>query len=285
MYQDKTIFITGSTSGIGREAAILFAKKGATVHIHGRDAEKAKELQSILQSNGSDTKTYLCDFADLEDVRSMGKRISEEHDLDVLINNAGGYFRTDRKEQEINYTILVNHFAPFVLTYELIDTLHDTSGQIINTASEAHRKIEDYHLYESIRTGTNNIDTYSKSKLFNIQFTIYLQNMLISYDITNISVNCFHPGVIPGSGFLRSYPNIVSKLGSYLGNLPGLTTTTQAAQNMIYVYEQDTDGQYFKQDTVSKPTDLAENEKRQEKLWDATDEIAQTNWHNKLRDL
>lgn len=282
---DKTIFITGSTSGIGREAAILFAKNGATVHIHGRDAEKANELQSTLQSIGSQTETYLCDFSDLEDVRSMGERVATEQSLDALVNNAGGYFRTDRREQEMNYTVLVNHFAPFVLTHELIETLSETGGQIINTASEAHRKIDKYHIYESFRTETNNMNTYCKSKLFNIQFTFYLHDMLRSYGVDNVSVNCFHPGIIPGSGFLRSLPNIVSKIGPYIGKLPGFTTTTQAAQNMLTVYEQDTESQYFKQNKISEPTELAQNRKRQEELWGATGEITKTNWHMKLREL
>ena len=64
----KTVFITGSTDGVGRYVATQLAKAGARLLIHGRDAARAKALSDdIVQAGGSAPVFYQADLASLAD--------------------------------------------------------------------------------------------------------------------------------------------------------------------------------------------------------------------------
>lgn len=281
-FSDKEVFITGSTSGIGKEAALLFAKQGSDVHIHGRNSTRATELQNTLSNMGSETKTYICDFSNLSDVKQLGEKVSENHSLDILVNNAGGYFRDKARSNRINYSFLVNHLAPFTLTYKLIDSLIDSEGQIITTASEAHRGCKRFNLRDWINNRNNGWKAYCRSKLCNIQFSYYLSDFLQSYNVSNVQVNCFHPGGIPSSGFLRHFPSVISKLALVFGKLPIFDKPIDGAEYMLSVAKSNTTKQYYNKASIDEPTDIALNEKYQGQLWNKSSDITECDWHSKL---
>ncbi|TMK86846.1 MAG: SDR family NAD(P)-dependent oxidoreductase, partial [Actinobacteria bacterium] len=126
---DTVVLVTGSTDGLGRAVAERLAVDGATVLIHGRESEKlastAHELRSV--SGNDRVRTYVADFASLEQVRAMAHEVeAENHRLHVLINNAGvGSGKpagTTRQESADGYELrfAVNHLASFVLTTRLL---------------------------------------------------------------------------------------------------------------------------------------------------------------------
>lgn len=81
----KTIVITGSSDGIGAEAARVFSRKGHRVIVVGRSADKTRKIASELSSS------YFCaDYISLDSVRDLvGFLRSEVKHIDILINNAG----------------------------------------------------------------------------------------------------------------------------------------------------------------------------------------------------
>ncbi|MEZ4996991.1 MAG: SDR family NAD(P)-dependent oxidoreductase [Bacteroidales bacterium] len=88
----KKIVITGSSHGIGYEAARILASKGAEVILAVRNIQKGRESRSRNDfRNGSVQVTVMhLDLADLDSVRQFAAEYSASHDrLDVLINNAG----------------------------------------------------------------------------------------------------------------------------------------------------------------------------------------------------
>src|ERR687889_689127 len=90
--EDTTILITGATDGLGRGVAERLAAEGATVLLHGRNRERLDETErEIRRASGNDRiRTYLADFAALEDVRALAREVvPREAELHVLINNAG----------------------------------------------------------------------------------------------------------------------------------------------------------------------------------------------------
>jgi NAD(P)-dependent dehydrogenase (short-subunit alcohol dehydrogenase family) len=85
----QVVLITGGLTGIGRAAALAFAKKGATVVVAGRREEAGQVLVSELRSLGSDAEFINADVRKEDDVRAMvDKTIARFGRLDVAVNNA-----------------------------------------------------------------------------------------------------------------------------------------------------------------------------------------------------
>src|SRR5580704_17475223 len=84
------VLITGALTGIGRAAAVAFAKKGATVVVAGRRDEAAKMLANELRSFGSEAEFVNADVRKEDEVRALvDKTVALFGRLDVAVNNAG----------------------------------------------------------------------------------------------------------------------------------------------------------------------------------------------------
>ena len=84
--KQKTVLITGATSGIGLELAKELVARGNTVLITGRDAEKLRKAKAEVPS----VQTFQSDATKPEDIAALQRRVAAECPaLDVLINNAG----------------------------------------------------------------------------------------------------------------------------------------------------------------------------------------------------
>jgi NAD(P)-dependent dehydrogenase (short-subunit alcohol dehydrogenase family) len=99
---NPVVLITGGLSGIGRAAAIAFAKKGATVVVAGRRDQAGNALAKELRSFGSEAEFINTDVRKEDDVRSLvDKTVARFGRLDVAVNNAategqGGPIPTQR---------------------------------------------------------------------------------------------------------------------------------------------------------------------------------------------
>src|SRR5580700_11088932 len=83
------VLITGALTGIGRAAAVAFAKKGAKVVVAGRRDEAGKALVKELRSFGSEAEFIKADVRDENDVRALvDKTVERFGRLDVAVNNA-----------------------------------------------------------------------------------------------------------------------------------------------------------------------------------------------------
>ena len=86
----QVVLITGALTGIGRAAAIAFAKKGAKVMVAGRRDEVGKTLAKELRSLGSEAEYINADVRKEDDVRNLvDKTVARFGRLDVAVNNAG----------------------------------------------------------------------------------------------------------------------------------------------------------------------------------------------------
>jgi NAD(P)-dependent dehydrogenase (short-subunit alcohol dehydrogenase family) len=85
----QIVLITGALTGIGRAAAVAFAKKGANVVVAGRRDEAGKTLVKELRSYGSEAEFINTDVRKEDDVRAMvDKTVAQFGRLDVAVNNA-----------------------------------------------------------------------------------------------------------------------------------------------------------------------------------------------------
>src|SRR5271170_3820086 len=88
--QGKVGLITGGTSGIGRETAVLFAKAGAKVVVAGRREPEGMETVELIRAAGGDALFVKTDVSKASDVDALVQKAVERFGrLDVAFNNAG----------------------------------------------------------------------------------------------------------------------------------------------------------------------------------------------------
>ena len=185
------ILLTGATDGIGRQTALLLARAGHALVLHGRSAEKLAAVAALARDSGAAAvDTLQADLARLDDVRAMPARL--DGDLDVLLNNAGVYMNERRETVDgMELTWAVNHVAPFLLTHLLLPRLRD-GGRIVNVSSIAHSRGRLSRADPSLSRGFDGYTAYAQSKLANVLFTRALAPRLAG----RLDVNALHPGVV-----------------------------------------------------------------------------------------
>ena len=89
-FDDKTVFVTGGGSGIGRETALRCAREGATVVVADVDVEGGEETVAAVEALGPGAADFVeLDVTDAAAVRDAVDAAADTHGLDVMVNNAG----------------------------------------------------------------------------------------------------------------------------------------------------------------------------------------------------
>src|SRR5262249_42386172 len=118
--QDQRVLVSGSTAGIGRETAMLFARRGASVVITGRDTERGAETVAAIGAEGGRAEFIAADLNDIESVRRLAEQVGE---VDVLVNNAATHQPVRTLAQAVgssDITFGVKVRAPFLLSAALL---------------------------------------------------------------------------------------------------------------------------------------------------------------------
>ena len=138
---NPVVLITGGLTGIGRAAAIAFARKGAKVVVAGRRDEAGKALAKELRELGSEAEFINADVRKEDDVRALVDRTIERFGrLDVAVNNAGTEGRpgpiTDQTAESYAATFDTNVLGTLLsVKHELRVMQAQGSGSIINISS------------------------------------------------------------------------------------------------------------------------------------------------------
>jgi len=137
----QVVLITGALTGIGRAAAVAFAKKGAKVAVAGRRDEVGKELVKELRSLGSEAEFINADVRKEDDVRAMvDKTVARFGRLDVAVNNAATEGQvgpiTDQTAESFAATFETNVLGVVLsMKHEVRVMQGQGSGSIINISS------------------------------------------------------------------------------------------------------------------------------------------------------
>jgi len=138
----KVGVVTGGTSGIGRDAAVLFAKAGAKVVVAGRREAEGKETIDLIRAAGGDGLFVKTDVSQAAEVHALVQKTVEKFGrLDVAFNNAGieGSWIpvTEQSEEDWDRVIDINLKGTWLcLKYEIQQMLKQGSGgAIVNMAS------------------------------------------------------------------------------------------------------------------------------------------------------
>lgn len=138
--RNKVALITGGTSGIGRAAAVLFAREGARVSLTGRSRSRGNEVVEEIKKAGGYALFIQADVRSAEDCRrSVRKTLEAFGRLDILFNNAGVFFPNTAEncsEDEWDLTIDINLKGTFLMSkFALPAMIAQKSGVIINNSS------------------------------------------------------------------------------------------------------------------------------------------------------
>jgi NAD(P)-dependent dehydrogenase (short-subunit alcohol dehydrogenase family) len=194
----RTIVITGANTGIGFEAALVLARRGAHVVLACRNPQRAADAQARIGAAAPAGKvsTLQLDLASQASVRRAAEQLRAEHPrIDVLVNNAGGVRpRYEVTEDGFEMTLATNHLGPFAFTGLVLDRLLETPGsRIVTVSSIGHRRgavdFEDLHAEHGYRFQ----HAYFQAKLANLMFTYELQRRLARAGARTIAVAA-HPG-------------------------------------------------------------------------------------------
>ena len=189
LLKGRNILVTGAGSGIGKTAALTFARHGATVILLGRTSSKLEEVYDLIDANQwPQPAIYPMDLAGAteEDYHTMAETLRKElHHLDGLLHNAGllGELKPlSQYDYDAWQKIMhVNLNAPFLMTRELLPLLRESSdASIIFTSSGVGHK------------GRAHWGAYSVSKFATEGL---MQTLADEEDgISNIRCNSLNPG-------------------------------------------------------------------------------------------
>ena len=138
---NRVVLITGALTGIGRAAAVAFAKKGANVVVTGRRDEAGTALAEELRSLGSEAEFINADVRHEDDVRALlDKTVARFGRLDVAVNNAGTEGQvgpiTDQTAETYAATFDTNVLGVILsMKHEVRVMQGQGSGSIINISS------------------------------------------------------------------------------------------------------------------------------------------------------
>ena len=198
--QDQRVLVTGATAGIGQEAAKLFARRGASVVITGRDTERGAQTVAAIEAEGGRAEFIAADLNDIESVRRLAEQAGE---VDVLVNNAAAHTFGPTLEQDVDsfdMTFDVNVRAPFFLTAALLPKMIARgSGAIVNISGAA----------ASVGAAVAPVDGAAKAALESLT-----RSWAAAFGANGIRVNTVAPGPTRTDTAVGALGDGVEQLGS-----------------------------------------------------------------------
>jgi NAD(P)-dependent dehydrogenase (short-subunit alcohol dehydrogenase family) len=180
--EGKVALVTGATSGIGQAAAIQLAAQGATVIVHGRDADRGAAVVAEIENRGGSARFIGADLGE----PAQALRLAEEvGDVDILVNNAGfAWFGPSATldAKTLDQLFAANVQAPYLLVSVLAPKMVARGdGVILNLASRAGT------------VGQPNTAAYGATKA---ALTSFARSWAAEYGPAGIRVNAVSPGPV-----------------------------------------------------------------------------------------
>jgi len=210
---ERTIAITGATSGLGRKMAEDLAGTGAALLLHGRDRGRLQQAIAEIRSATGNPHLYpfVADLASLTETERLADSFTvSQPRLDVLINNAGIGAGPDPRRREVStdgyeLRLAVNYLAPFLLTRRLLPLLRREvaeagAARIVNVASVAQQEID--FSDPQLERNYDGALAYSQSKLALIMLSFDLAEELAGSGVT---VNAVHPASLMDTRMVREW--------------------------------------------------------------------------------
>ena len=203
----KTVAITGSTGGLGKELCEYLAALGASLILVDRNESRSRAFAEALSTRYNDLNVKLvrADLSDLASVKDAAERLSGEP-IDVFIHNAGAY-SIPRYTTSVGYdnVYTINFISPYYMIRTLLPTLNMRQGRVVVVGSIAHR-------YS--KTDPSDID-FSKRKKASLVYGNAKRYLMYSlyplFEDSRATLAVTHPG-ISFTGITAHYPKLLFAL-------------------------------------------------------------------------
>ncbi len=221
----KTVVITGGNRGLGYECARVLARTHDWhIIVASRDPQQAASALVNLrrETHHEMIEAWELDLASLDSVNKFADKIKETNlTLHALVCNAGVQIvsETQYTRDGFEMTFGVNHLGHFLLVNRLLDCM-DASGRIVFVSSDTHDPAQKTGMPEPQYTNARSLAfpppnqatdpvtvgrrRYTTSKLANVM-TAYELARRLERQGSEITVNAFNPGLMPGTGLARDY--------------------------------------------------------------------------------
>ena len=272
----KTCLITGTTSGIGKAAAIQLAQLGATLVLVARNPEKAaRTIEQIRQHTGNhEIEFLLADLSSQQQVRQLAEDFKARHQrLDVLVNNAGAVMTSRQHSVDgIEMTFALNHLSYFLLTNLLLDVLETSSpSRIVNVSSDSHQStVLDFQDLQYLGR-YRGFQAYGRSKLANLLFTYELARRL---EGTGVTVNSLHPGLVAtnflaNNGLAGRLMNVFFRVAGRSSDKGARTVSYLASSPIV----EGVSGRYYVDELAVSSSKASYDEEAARMLWQVSEEL------------
>jgi len=211
---------------------------------------------------------FLADLASQQSIHQLASAFKRKYSqLHVLVNNAAvNLSERSLTVDNLDTTFAVNHLAPFLLTYLLLDLLKASApSRILNVTSAAHNVTLDFDNLQGEK-GFNGRRAYIQTKLANILFTYELAQRLQG---TGVTVNCVDPGVV-NTNLGRDFRGFWRLLLVVMR--PFMASPEQGAKTSLYVASaaelEGVSGKYFSKIREAKSSKETLDESARQRLWE-----------------
>ena len=139
-FENKTVLITGGGSGIGRAAALGFAREGARLFLLGRRTQPLEQVADEIRDGGGEAAAHPADLRKWESVRAaVGGMVQRFGGIDLLVNNAGyvpPWTAVHETPDEVwNEALDINLTGAFRMARAALPHLVERRGAIVNVSS------------------------------------------------------------------------------------------------------------------------------------------------------
>lgn len=228
--EGKVAVVTGASSGLGKDAALAYAKAGADVVLFARRIDKLEEVAKAITDLGRKALAVKVDVTNEEEVKAAVEKAKQEFGhLDILLNNAGIAVRggvDTLTEEEFDQSMNVNVKGIFLVSKYIIPVMKEQEyGKVVNVAS-VNAIIADKHDV-FIR------HSYNASKAAVLGLT---KGMAASYARYGITVNAVGPGLFESEMTADSLFKSEDFLNSYNFSTPASRPGRQGELNGTILY-------------------------------------------------
>jgi NAD(P)-dependent dehydrogenase (short-subunit alcohol dehydrogenase family) len=200
----RAAVVTGAAAGIGKAVALALARFGADVAICDRDAENLMGTADQATSLGRRVVTGVIDVREADAVTGFLDQVARELGrVDVLVNNAGGGFRSpfmDVSAKGESALVRENFTSVGLFVRGVVPLVPPSGGSVVNiTSIEAHRAGPGYGVYSAMKAAVSNLT----------------KTLALELGDRMIRVKCIAPDVIPtpGIGNVVTTPTPLARRG------------------------------------------------------------------------